>query len=133
MVEEASGSRIDIGMGVLCLSMCRQYARRNLAGLLDELEDFAVPDAFSTFGKVDEGLETRIWFAENGMTVTWDDLARFEEIPKVVLYVLRHIAASNLLLHGLDKAEDFLCRQSMEGTGKTLEASRVGKEWITES
>jgi len=70
------------------LSMLFQYSRRNLRVLLYQLEDRIVGDLWPSGGEVHQSFETRIWFTEHGVPVTWHDLARFQSAPEIIFDVL---------------------------------------------
>ncbi len=84
MMEQHPRRRIDIWIRVLGFAMLLKHLRRDFGIALHELEDGVACNFWSGRGKVHEGFEAGVWFAEDGVAVAGDDLAGFEGAPEVV-------------------------------------------------
>ena len=87
VVEEHAGTAVDVREGVLRLAVLLQYAWRDFAVALHELEDGVFGDFGAGGGELHEGFEARVGFAQHGVSVAGDYLAGFQGGPEVVFYV----------------------------------------------
>lgn len=76
---------------------------------------------------------TGIGLAENGVTVTWNDLTGIESRPQVVLDGLITEIITNSSLHLCEPVQDFLVGEAVKRTSKTVQTSSKGQHWGTES
>ena len=88
------------------LSVLGQDARGDFVDLADELEHRVIGKMLQS--KFTLGHVSRISLAKNGVTIAWNDLARVEGRPEVVLDALVREIVSNLGLHLLQPVQDFL-------------------------
>lgn len=133
VVEEDTGRGVDVGVGVLGLSVLGEDAGGNLGGSGNELEDGVVLDLVSRVGEVHQSLESRIGLSQNGVAVTGDDSAGLEDGPQVLGQVLVGVALGDVLLHVEDESQDLLGGETVERTGETLQTSRVGQVRVGQS
>jgi hypothetical protein len=121
---------VNIRPWVLGLASLQQDIRNKVVDLADELEHLVFRQVLQcefTLGSV-----TRVGLAEDGVTVSRNDLATLERRPDVLLDSLVGGLLAKLGLHLLEPDQDLLVGQSVEGTGETVESSRVGEEGIGE-
>lgn len=108
MMEQHPGRAVHIRMRILGLAMLPQHLGRDLGIPLHEPEDGIARDVRAGGREVDEGLEARVGFAEDGVAVAGDDLPGSEGGPEVVLDGLVGEGGADGGLHFEDPAEDFL-------------------------
>lgn len=126
VLEEDTGVGIDVGEGVLGLSMLGEDTWRDLVNLADKLEHGVVWEVL--LGKLALGHVTGVSLAENGVAVTGDDLAGVEGGPEVVGdRLVRQIVADGRLHLG-EPVEDLLVGETVEWASKTVEAGGEGEE-----
>lgn len=121
VLEENSRVGIDVGVRVLGLSVLGQNAGGDLVDLADQLEQRVIGQLAES--KLALGDVTGVSLAQNGVTVTGDDLAAVKGGPEVVLDGLVTDVAADGLLHLGDPVQDLLVSETVKGTGKTLETS----------
>ena len=129
--EEDTRVGIDVGPGVLGLAVLEENAGSDGVDLGDELEEGIVGDVLQ--GELTLASVTGIGLAENGVTVTGNNLAALEGLPDVLLDgLVRDILATELLAHLGDPAENLLVGQSVEGTSKTVQTGSEGEVRVRE-
>jgi hypothetical protein len=97
---------VNIGVGVLGLSVLGQDTRSNLVDLADELEHGVVREVAES--KLALRHVTRVGLTKHSVSVTRDDLASVQGGPEVVLDSLVAEVVANGLLHLLKPDKDFL-------------------------
>lgn len=108
MIKQDTRRTIHIRMRILGLPMLQQHLRRDLGVPFHELEERVRGDFWARGGEVDEGLEARVRFAEDGVPVARDDLPGFEGGPEVVCNRGGGEGGADGGLHLEEPAEDFL-------------------------
>jgi hypothetical protein len=78
----------------------------DLVDLTDELEQWVLGQVLE--GKLSLGSVSRVGLSENGVTVTWDDLATLQCGPDVLGDLLVGGILTDLSSHLLDPSEDLL-------------------------
>lgn len=131
VLEEDTGVGVDVGVGVLGLAVLGENTRGDLVDLADELEHWVIGKVL--LGELALGNVAGVGLAENGMSVTGNDLASLEGGPQVVLDGLVTEVVADSLLHLLEPDEDFLVGQSVERTSKTVQTSSQGQVGRAES
>ena len=129
--EEHTRVGIDVGPGVLGLASLEEDVRNKVVDLANELEHLVIREVLQ--GEFTLSGVTRIGLAEDGVTVTRDDLASLQGAPDVLLDSLVGGVFANLGLHLPQPDENLLVGETMERTGQTVESGSVGKERIGES
>jgi hypothetical protein len=110
---------VDVGPGVLGLAGSEEDVRDELVELADELEELVVGEVLER--ELALGGVTGVGLAEDGVTVTRDDLTTVESLPDELLDGLVRSVLADLGLHARDPVEDLLVSKT-EGRG---EAARV--------
>lgn len=148
-MEENAGAAVNVGVGVLGLSVLLEHLGSDAAVLLNQLEDGVLGNAGTRRGIVHESLESRIGLAQDGVAVAGHDAARVEGRPEVVVDILFGVVGGDGLLHLENPSKHLLggktgtivSNDGEEGrkldlpvkrTGQTLETSTVRKEGIAE-
>lgn len=99
MVQDAARSGIDIGVGVLSLSVLLQDIRGNLGRLVHELDNRTVLQLGSSITEFLERNETRVGVPQDAMAISRYHLPTLECLPKVALDVFLRNIRADLLLH----------------------------------
>jgi len=119
--QEGTRAAIDVGPWVLDLA-CGVKALWNLLIVgLNELDQIVVVDVL--VGEVELAHETRVSFAENGMTVAWHDLTTLECDIDELTNVLASPILTILGLEVEQVVEAFLVGKAMKWAGKTIHTS----------
>jgi hypothetical protein len=118
---------IDVRVWVLGLAVLGQDTWGDLVDLGDELEHWVIWKVLES--KLALGDVTWVSLAENGVTVTWNDLASVQGGPEVVGDGLVAEVVANGSLHLLEPVQDLLVGETVERTSKTVETSGEGKHW----
>jgi hypothetical protein len=84
--EEGTGSGINVGPGVGDLASCLKNLRDNLVASLNEVDEVVVLDIL--ISEVELAHKARISLTENGVTVSWDNLARGKSILNILSDVI---------------------------------------------
>jgi hypothetical protein len=122
---------INVGVGVLGLSVLGQDTRGNVVDLADELEHGVIRKLLKS--KLALRHVTGVSLPQDGVTVTRDDTASVQGGPEVVLNGLVAEVIADSLLHLSEPVQDFLVGQSVERTSKTVQTSGEGKHRGAES
>lgn len=122
---------VDIGEGVLGLSVLRQNTGGNLVHLADQLEHGVIGHLF--LRELALGHVAGVGLAEHSMAVTGHDTARVEGRPQVVSNGLVAQVVADRLLHFDEPVQHLLVGQAVQRTGQTLKTSRDGQEGRAES
>lgn len=122
---------IDVGVGVLGLAVLGEDLGGDLVDLADELEHGVAGHLL--LGELALGRVAGIGLAENSVAVTGNDTARVQSIPEILGDGLIREIVTNDRLHLGEPVEDLLVGETVEGTGKTVQASGEGKEGGAES
>lgn len=125
VLEEDTGVGVDVGVRVLGLAVLGEDTRGDLVHLADELEHGVVGQVL--LGKLALGNVAGVSLAENGVAVARNDLTSLEGGPKVLLDGFVAEVVADGLLHPLEPDKHFLVGQSVERTGKTVQASSERK------
>lgn len=131
VVEENSGVSINVGPGVLDLSGLLQDTGDDSEALVNKLDKGIVLDV--SLSEVRQMGESGIGLSEDGMTESGDDSSRLQDLPDVVTQLLVRRGVSNFFSEVEEETNDLLVSESVKGTSKTVESSRVGKVGIRES
>lgn len=121
VLEEDTGVGVDVGVGVLGLAVLGEDTGGDLVDLADELEHGVVRQVL--LGELALGHVAGVGLAEDGVSVSGDDLAGLEGGPEVVLDRLVADVVANGLLHLLEPDEHFLVGETVERSSKTVETS----------
>mgnify|MGYP007135338112 CR=1 FL=1 len=108
VVEEYTGRRVDVRIGVLGLAVLLEDLRGDLGVAQDELEDGVGSDAWAGGGVIHKGLEARVRLAQDGVAVAGHDTAAVEGLPEVAADILVGVVLWDGLLHLEDPAEHLL-------------------------
>lgn len=132
VLKEDTRVGIDVGPGVLGLTVLEEDVRDNGVELGDELEEGIGGEVLE--GKLTLAGVTGIGLTEDGVTVTGDDLTGLEGGPDVLtdLIIGDLIGVTEGLTHLHNPTEDLLVGETMKGTGETIEASGEGEVGIGE-
>mmetsp|Transcript_24868 Transcript_24868/g.46760 ORF Transcript_24868/g.46760 Transcript_24868/m.46760 type:complete len:406 (+) Transcript_24868:283-1500(+) len=133
MPQEDSGVRVDVGVGVLGLSVLGEDAGHDLVDGGDDLEELVVGHVLE--GELPLARVPGVGLAEDGVAVSGDDLLGVEGVPGELgdgLGVDLLALIGHLLLDALDPSEDLLVGESVKGAGEGVEASRVGEVRVRE-
>lgn len=84
--EEGTGSGINVGPGVGDLASCLKDLRDNLVASLNEVHEVIVLDVLVS--KLELTHEARVSLTEDGVTVSWDDLAGGKSILNILSNVI---------------------------------------------
>ena len=122
---------VNVGPGVLSLSVLSQDSRSNVVHLADELEHGVLRKVLKS--ELALASVTGVGLAENGVPVARNDLAGAEGLPEVVFDLLIGGSKTDLVLHLNDPSENFLVGKTVERTGKTVETGGEGKVRIGQS
>jgi hypothetical protein len=121
VLEEHTGVGIDVGEGVLGLSVLSEDTGSDLVDLGDEVEHGVIGKVLkSELALADVA---GVGLAEDGVAVTGNDTARLEGVPEVLGDVLVRKVRADGLLHLGEPVEDLLVGKTVERAGKTVEAS----------
>ena len=131
MGEEDTRVGIDVGPGVLGLASLEEDVRNKVVDLADELEHLVIRQVLQ--GEFTLSSVARIGLAEDGVTVTGDNLASLQGAPDVLLDSLVSGVFTDLGLHLPQPDENLLIGETMERTGQAVKGGGVGKERIGES
>jgi len=131
VLEENTRVGIDVGVGVLGLAVLGKNARSDLVNLADKLEHGVLRHVLLGEGAL--GSVAGVGLAEDGVAVTGNDTAGVEGRPEVVLDGLVAEIVTDGLLHLSEPVEDLLVGKTVEGAGKTVQASGEGEEGGAES
>lgn len=121
VLEEHTGVGVDVGEGVLGLAVLGEDAGGDLVDLGDELEHGVLGEVLE--GELALADVAGVGLAEDGVAVTGNDTARLEGVPEVLGDVLVGKVGADGLLHLGEPVEDLLVGETVEGTGKTVQAS----------
>ena len=127
MVEQHAGDAIHVRERVLRLAVFPQYAWRDVAGTLHELEDGILGDFGAGGGEFHEGLEAGVGFAQDGVSVAGDYLVGIQGRPEVLFDGVVGEGGADVGLHFQDPAEDFLCCETVELALASDETGRLVK------
>ena len=129
--EEAARVGINVGPGVLGLTVLSENTGGDLVDLGDELEERILRQVLQ--GELALSGVTGIGLTKNGVTVARNDLTRVEGIPEGLLDLISSgVLGTDLLLELDDPAEDLLVGETVEGSSETAHGSREGKIGIRE-
>lgn len=116
---------INVREGVLGLAVLGQDTRSNLVDLADQVEHGVLGQLAE--GKLALGDVTGVSLAQDGVTVTGNDLAGVEGGPQVVLDGLVAEVVTDRRLHLGEPVEHLLVGQTVQGTGQTVETGGQGE------
>lgn len=101
---------IDIRPWVLRLSSLEKDVRDDVVYLADELEERVIGKVLKS--ELALSSVARVGLAQDGVTVTWNDLTSLERRPNVLLDGLVGCIAADLVLHLPEPYEHFLVSQT---------------------
>ena len=131
VLQEDSRVGIDIGVGVLGLSVLSQDTRGNLVDLADELEHGVIGEMLLSKGPL--GHVAGVGLAENGVAISRNNLARLKGGPQVVTDGFVAEIVANRSLHFGEPVQHLLVSETVEGAGKTIKTSGEGEHGGAES
>jgi hypothetical protein len=123
VLEKDAAVSVDVGPGVLGLSVLGEHARSNLVDEAHEVDKLVILDVLlavlTLAGKAGIGL------AQNGVPVAGHHLAAVEGVPERLLYGFLGETAGRFVLVAefFDPDENLLVCEAVEGSGKTVHAS----------
>eukprot|EP00657_Telonema_sp_P-1_P009617 TRINITY_DN3854_c0_g1_i2.p1 TRINITY_DN3854_c0_g1~~TRINITY_DN3854_c0_g1_i2.p1 ORF type:complete len:235 (-),score=80.32 TRINITY_DN3854_c0_g1_i2:83-787(-) len=139
VLEEDARVGIDVGEGVLGLSVLGEDVGHDLVDGIDEDEELIIGEV--TSAEVTLAVVAGIGLAENGVAVSGDDTLAVEEVPGELVKgllesgLVLHVDASllALALHLEEESENLLVGKTVEGSGEAVESSAEGEVGIRES
>lgn len=130
LVRNVAGGGEPMGANLRLAVLC-QNTWGNLVDLGNQLEHWVIWKVLES----ELALRDVTWvsLAEDGVAVTWNNLASVEGGPEVVSDGLVAEIVTNGSLHLLEPVEDLLVGKTVERTSQTVETSGEGQHWGAES
>jgi hypothetical protein len=122
---------VNVGVGVLGLSVLGEDTRSDLVDLGDELEERVLRKLLE--GELALGGVTGVGLTENGVSVSGNDTSSVKGGPEVVLDGGVRKVVTDGLLHLGEPVKDLLVGKSVKGTGKTVKSGSEGEHGGRES
>ncbi len=128
--EESTRAGINVGPGVAYLASGLKNVRDYLVDGLNKVDEVVVLNVL--LSKVELAHKARIGLSQDGVTVSWDNLALLESILHILFNVLRSPVFAEAVLELKQPFQAFLVSEAVERAGKTVHTCgerkvRIGK------